>query len=148
MDLWQISALSILPTVPQLLSTFYLPHFTVSERRWQNEANTTKKQRKSKQPQQCYGSVIAVLKSERFAVAVNSSKIWLWVKCGIVEGKMRNGNCGTLVIGPAVRPRDRSYYAVYRTPHVAGAAVNCVMRVWKVAFFILCMLLSFAAKCV
>jgi len=49
--------------------------------------------------------------------------------------KMRNGNCGTMVIGPQVRPRDRSYYAVYRTPRVAGAAVNCVMRVWIVAFY-------------
>jgi len=57
--------------------------------------------------------------------------------CGMwnAEGKMRNGNCGTMVIGPAVRPRDRSYYAVYRTPRAAGAAVNCVMRVWKVAFY-------------
>jgi len=146
MDLWQISALSILPTVPQLLSTFYLPHsafphFTVSERRRQNEANTTKKQRKSKQPQQCYGSVIAVLKSERFAVAVNNSKIWLLVKCG------------TLVIGPAVRPRDGSYYAVYRMPRVAGAAVNCVMRVWKLAFFnfmhvaVICCKVCLTEKC-
>ena len=49
-------------------------------------------------------------------------------------GKMRNGNCGTTVIGPQVRPRDRTYSAVYRTPRVAGAAVNCVMRMWKVAF--------------
>ena len=49
-------------------------------------------------------------------------------------GKMRNGNCGTTVIGPQVRPRDRRYSAVYRTPRVAGAAVNCVMRMWKVAF--------------
>jgi len=51
------------------------------------------------------------------------------------EGKMRNGNCGTMVIGPQVRPRDRSYYAVYSTPRVAEAAVNCIMRVWKVAFY-------------
>jgi len=66
------------------------------------------------------------------------------------EGKIRNEKCGTTVIGPQVRPLDRSYYAVYRMPHVAGAAVNCVMRMWKVAFYA-CYLnvnLSFAAKCV
>jgi len=49
-------------------------------------------------------------------------------------GKMRNGNCGMMAIGPQVGPRDRRYSAVYRTPRVAGAAVNCVMRMWKVAF--------------
>jgi len=49
-------------------------------------------------------------------------------------GKMRNGNCEMTVIGPQVRPRDRRYSAVYRTQRVAGAAVNCVMRMWKVAF--------------
>jgi len=49
-------------------------------------------------------------------------------------GKMQNGNCRTTVIGPQVRPRDRRYSAVNRTPRVAGAAVNCVMRMWKVAF--------------
>jgi len=40
--------------------------------------------------------------------------------CGMwnAEGKMRNGICGTTVIGPHVRPRDRSYYAVYRTPRL------------------------------
>jgi len=43
-------------------------------------------------------------------------------------GKMRNTKCGTTVIGPHVRPRDRSYYAVYRNPRVAGAVVNCVMQ--------------------
>jgi len=60
--------------------------------------------------------------------------------------KMRNGNCGTMVIGPG----DRSYYAVYRTPRAAGAAVNCVMRVWKVAFYARYrnLNLPFAAKCV
>jgi len=31
--------------------------------------------------------------------------------------------CGTTVIGPQVRPLDRSYYAVYRMPSIAGAAV-------------------------
>ena len=74
----------------------------------------------------------------------------LWVKCGTAEGKMRNGNCGTMVIGPQVRPRDRSYYAVYSTPHVAEAAVNCIMRVWKVAFYACYhnLNLPFAAKCV
>ena len=49
-------------------------------------------------------------------------------------GKMWNGNCGTTVIGPQVRPRDRRYSAVYRTPRVASAAVNCIMWMWKVAF--------------
>jgi len=49
-------------------------------------------------------------------------------------GKMQNGSCETTVIGPQVRPCDRRYSAVYRTPCVAGAAVNCVMRMWKVAF--------------
>ena len=57
--------------------------------------------------------------------------------CGMwnAEGKMRNVNCGTTVIGPQVRPRDRRHYAVYHTPRMAGAVVNCVMRVWKVAFY-------------
>jgi len=32
-----------------------------------------------------------------------------------VEGKMRNEKCGMMVIGPQVRSRDRSYYAIYRT---------------------------------
>jgi len=41
--------------------------------------------------------------------------------------------CGTTVIGPHVRPRDRSYYAVYRNPSVAGKVVNCVKEMWKVA---------------
>jgi len=63
---------------------------------------------------------------------------------------MRNGNCGTMVIGPQVRPRDRRYYAVYRTLRVAGAAVNRIMRVWKVAFYACYRNLNvpFAAKCV
>lgn len=30
--------------------------------------------------------------------------------------------------------RDRIYYTVYCTPLVAGASVNCVMRMWKLAF--------------
>jgi len=51
------------------------------------------------------------------------------------KGKMRNGICGTPVIGPHVRPRDRSYYAVYRTPRVARAVVKCVMQMCKVAFY-------------
>ena len=38
------------------------------------------------------------------------------------------------MIGPQVRPRDLRYSAVYRTPHVAGAAVNCVVRMWNVVF--------------
>ena len=61
----------------------------------------------------------------------------LWVKCGMwnAEGKMRNEKCGTMVIGPQARPRDCRYYAVYRTPRVAGAAVNCRMRIWKVAYY-------------
>ena len=66
------------------------------------------------------------------------------------EGKMRNGNCGMTVIGPQVRPRDRRHNAVYRMPRVAGAAVNCVMRMWKVAFYACChnLNLQFAANCV
>jgi len=50
----------------------------------------------------------------------------LWVKCGTEEGKMRNGKWGTIAIGPQVRSHDCSYYAVYHTPCLAGAAVNCV----------------------
>jgi len=67
-----------------------------------------------------------------------------------VEGKMRNEKCGTTLIGPQIRPHDRNYYAVYCTPRVAGAAVNCVMRVWKVAFYAFYrnLNLPFAAKCV
>jgi len=72
--------------------------------------------------------------------------------CGMwnAEGKMRNGNCGTTVIVPQVRPRDQRYYAVYRTPCAAGAVVNCVMRMWKVAFYACYhnLNLPFAAKCV
>jgi len=37
---------------------------------------------------------------------------------------MRNEKCGTMVIRPQVRPRDRSYYAVYHTPHTVGTAVS------------------------
>ena len=52
---------------------------------------------------------------------------------------MWNGNCGKTVIGPQVRPHDRRYSAVYRTPRGRRSgkllnAVNCVMRMWKVAF--------------
>ena len=63
---------------------------------------------------------------------------------------MRNGNGGTMMIGPQVRPRDHSYYAVCRTPRVASAVVNCVMRVWKVAFYACYRNLNVpsAAKCV
>jgi len=63
---------------------------------------------------------------------------------------MRNEKCRTTVIGPQVRLRDRSYYAVYRMLHMAGAAVNCVMRMWKVEFYACYRNLnqSFAAKCV
>jgi len=72
--------------------------------------------------------------------------------CGMwnAEGKMRNGNCGTTVIGPQVRTRDRRYYTVYRTPRTAGTVVNCIMRMRKVAFYACyCNLnLPFAAKCV
>jgi len=56
-----------------------------------------------------------------------------------VESKMKNEKSGTTVIGPQIRPREPSYYAVYCMPHVAGAAVNCVMRMWNVAFYA-CML--------
>ena len=47
---------------------------------------------------------------------------------------MWNEKCGTTVIGPQVRPLDCSYYAVYHTPCVARAVVNCIMRMWKDAF--------------
>jgi len=71
--------------------------------------------------------------------------------CGMwnAEGKM-NEKCGTTVIGPQVRPCDRSYYTVYRTLCVAGAAVNCVVRMWKVAFYACYRYfnLPFATKCV
>ena len=71
--------------------------------------------------------------------------------CGMwnAKGKMRNENCGTMVIGPQVRPRDRRYYAVYRTPRVASAAISCVMRMGEVVFYACyCNLnLSFAAQC-
>jgi len=43
--------------------------------------------------------------------------------------------CRTTVIGPQVRPQDHSCYTVDRIPLVAGAAVNCVMQMWKVAFY-------------
>ena len=72
--------------------------------------------------------------------------------CGMcnVEGKTRSGKCGMTVIGPQVRSRDHSCYAVYRTLRVAGAVVNCVMQVWKVAFYACYrnLNLSFAAMCV
>ena len=35
-----------------------------------------------------------------------------------------------MAIGPQVRSHDRSYYAVYHTPRLAGAAVNCVTWMW------------------
>ena len=52
-----------------------------------------------------------------------------------MKGKMRNEKCGMMVIGQQVRPHDCSYYAVYHTPRVASAIVNCVMRMWKVALY-------------
>jgi len=67
-----------------------------------------------------------------------------------VESKMSNEKCGTTVIGPQVRPHDHSYYAVHRMPRMAGAAVNCVMQMWKVAFYAYAryhnLNLSFAAR--
>ena len=50
--------------------------------------------------------------------------------CGMcsAEDKMNYEKCRMTVISPQVRPCDRSYYTVYRTSHVAGAAVNCVIR--------------------
>jgi len=49
-----------------------------------------------------------------------------------------------------VRPCYRSYYAVYHTLRVDGSAVNCVKRMWKVAFFACYhnLNLPFVAKCV
>jgi len=61
----------------------------------------------------------------------------LWVKCGIAEDKMRNGNCGTMVIGPAVRPRGRTYYAVYRTPR-SGKLRNADVESSVLSFYACC----------
>ena len=60
----------------------------------------------------------------------STTSIGKMLNCGMwnAEGKMRNDKCGTTVIGPQVRPRDHSYYAVYHTPRVAGAVVNCVIQ--------------------
>jgi len=77
----------------------------------------------------------------------------LWVKCRTAElecgryaeWKMRND--GDWSTGQTTWPH-RSYYAVYHTLHVAGAAANCVMQTWKVAFCACYDTLAFAAKCV
>ena len=50
-------------------------------------------------------------------------------------GKMQKVECRMTVIGPQVRSRDHSYYAVYSTLRVAGAVVNCLMRTLKVASY-------------
>jgi len=47
-----------------------------------------------------------------------------------------------------IRPHDHSYYAVFRKLRMAGAAVNCVMWMWKVAFCACYRNLSVAATCV
>ena len=56
-----------------------------------------------------------------------------WVKCGIAECGMPKVKCGMTVTGPHVRPRDRSYYAVYHNLFVVGTMVDCVMVIWKIA---------------
>ena len=62
--------------------------------------------------------------------------------------RMQNTEGKTMVIGPQFRPRDRSYCAVYRTPHVASAVVNCVTQMQKVAFCACYWNLPFVVKCV
>ena len=56
--------------------------------------------------------------------------------CGVrnAEGKMRNGMCGTTVIGHDLTPRDRFYSAFYRTPCVDCVEVNCILSMRKIAF--------------
>ena len=56
----------------------------------------------------------------------------LWVKCGIAEDKMWNGNCATMV-----RPRDRSYYAVYRMPR-SGKLRNADVESSVLSFYACC----------
>ena len=53
--------------------------------------------------------------------------------CGMwnAEGKVRNEKKERRWYGSQIRPCDGSRYAVYHTPRVAGAAVNCIMQMWK-----------------
>jgi len=63
--------------------------------------------------------------------------------CGMwnAEGKMRNGNCGTTVIVPQVRPHDQRYYAVYRMPsHAVRGRRSGELRNEDVESSVLCML--------
>jgi len=56
--------------------------------------------------------------------------------CGMrnAEGKMRNGMCGTTVIGRDVTPRDWSHSAFNRTPCVECMEVKCILNMRKIAF--------------
>jgi len=56
------------------------------------------------------------------------------LQASMAVGKMRKVKCGTTVISPHVRLRDCSYYAVCHTPRAAGAVVDCIMQMQKVAF--------------
>jgi len=60
----------------------------------------------------------------------------LWVKCRTAECGMQKVKWGMKKkerrwYGSQIRPCDCSCYAVYHTPRVAGAAVNCIMQMWK-----------------
>ena len=57
---------------------------------------------------------------------------------------MQNTEGKTMVIGPQFRPRDRSYCAVYHTPHVASAVK---LRNTDAESSILCTLLESAICC-
>ena len=64
---------------------------------------------------------------------------------------MRNGNCGTMVIGPQVRPRDCRYSTVYRKPCVAGAVVQNAtfhIRFVHVTVILICHLKNKGQLCV
>jgi len=54
------------------------------------------------------------------------------LQASMAVGKMRKVKCGT-VISPHVRLRDCSYYAFCHTPRAAGAVVDCIMQMQKVA---------------
>ena len=66
-------------------------------------------------------------------------------------GKMRNANCGTIVIGPQVRPRDCRYSTVYRKPCVASAVVQNAtfhIRFVHVTVILICHLKNKGQLCV
>ena len=61
------------------------------------------------------------------------SSLLSWVELWNMESKMRNAKCRTTVISWQVRSHDCSYYTVYCTSCSAGAVVNCIIQMWKVA---------------